>query len=376
MMNRNSEKKNKSKAPLMPTFEESSIIMLPVKNIIPYSKNPRNYDDTIPVLMDSISKFGFNVPIIVDKDNFVVAGHARLTAAKRLNMQELPCIRINDLTPQQIKAFRLADNKVGEAAKWNEKLLKLEFDKVKDFDFKPFGFEEIRVKGLDGGKEGALKDDFILPPFSVINGKSPEAAALDVKWGAFLKPYPVEYPAHLFNVLCRWFSPLDGVILDPFLKLDTKRYMCGYMGYKYMIDPPTDGSKVDMVYLDLLKGAVPGMSLEPVVVERIKNSVKCLNDNRFVVALVQERRSESHGFLSTIGSELESLMDDLEFGYYNEIIYKTKNLNDIDENRERFSKNRITPSRHMTVMIFYKGVIKSIRANFSAVVNVPDEGVI
>lgn len=374
MSNGNDVKKKQSKAPQMPEFEESSIVMLPVENIIPYSKNPRKNDDTIPVLMDSIAKFGFNVPIIIDRNNVVVAGHARLISAKRLKIGQVPCIRVNDLTPQQVKAFRLADNKVGEEAKWNEKLLKLEFDKVKDFDFKPFGFEPITVKGLDGGKEGALKDDFILPPFSVINGKAPECAALDVKWSALISPIPVEYPAHLFNVLCRWFTPLDGRVLDPLFKSQTKETICKVMGYEHLTEPPKDGSAIDLLYLDLLKGTFEGQSIPDDVKDVIRDAVNCLGNNRFVVAIVQERRDE-HGCLSTIGSELETLLEDCGVGYYNEIIYKTKNLQDVEDNRERFINNRITPPRHMTVMVFYKGIVKGIRADFAAVVNTPDEGV-
>lgn len=106
-----------------------------------YEKNPRKNDNAVGPVAESIKEFGFKVPIIVDKDNVIVAGHTRLRAAKKLGMKTVPCIVADDLTPAQIKAFRLADNKVSEFAEWDIDLLTSELKEI-DFDMDLFGFDE------------------------------------------------------------------------------------------------------------------------------------------------------------------------------------------------------------------------------------------
>ena len=112
-----------------------------VADIIPYDKNPRNNDNAVQYVAESIKEFGFKVPIVIDKDNVIVAGHTRLKAAKKLKIKEVPCIVADDLTDEQIKAFRLADNKVSEQAEWDFDLLAGELDDLFDFDMTVFGFE-------------------------------------------------------------------------------------------------------------------------------------------------------------------------------------------------------------------------------------------
>lgn len=124
-----------------------NIMYLKTDELIPYENNPRNNDDAVEPVMNSIKEFGFKQPIIIDKDKVIIAGHTRLRAAKRLGLDEVPCIMADDLTDEQVKAFRLADNKVAEFADWNFELLDEELDSLSDFDMEEFGFdmEEIRV---------------------------------------------------------------------------------------------------------------------------------------------------------------------------------------------------------------------------------------
>ena len=117
------------------------IINLPISDIIPYQKNPRRNDKAVKPVMESIKQFGFKVPLVIDKDNVVVCGHTRLRAAKRLKLKEVPCIRADDLTDEQIKAFRLADNKTAEFATWDLELLNGELLEIKDIDMGDFGFD-------------------------------------------------------------------------------------------------------------------------------------------------------------------------------------------------------------------------------------------
>ena len=90
------------------------IVMRKTGDLNPYGRNPRRNEEAVKYVAKSIEEFGFKVPIIIDKNNVIVAGHTRFEAAKKLHMDELPCIVADDLTPEQIKAFRLADNKVAE----------------------------------------------------------------------------------------------------------------------------------------------------------------------------------------------------------------------------------------------------------------------
>lgn len=119
-----------------------NIIQLKLEDIKPYEKNPRKNDDAVKYVAESIKQFGFKVPIVLDKDNVIVAGHTRYKAAKKLKMTEVPCVIADDLTDEQVKAYRLADNKVAEMAEWDFDLLSEELEDLFDFDMTVFGFED------------------------------------------------------------------------------------------------------------------------------------------------------------------------------------------------------------------------------------------
>jgi len=127
--------------------EEMKIEYIPIGEIIPYDKNPRKNDKAVDVLSKSIKEFGFKVPIVLDKDNIIVTGHTRLKAAMKLGMQEVPIIWADDLTPKQIKAFRIMDNKSQEHSYWDYGLLKQELFELKDLgvslDLTGFSQDEI-----------------------------------------------------------------------------------------------------------------------------------------------------------------------------------------------------------------------------------------
>ncbi|WP_338459112.1 DNA modification methylase [Enterococcus faecalis] len=131
------------------------------EDLIPYEKNPRHNEEAITAVAKSIEKFGFKVPIVVDASNVIVNGHTRLKAAKYLGLKEVPTIIADDLTPEQIKAFRLADNKVGEIATWDEELLNAELDELADldldFDMTEFGFD---LPDIEGEEVEVIEDEF------------------------------------------------------------------------------------------------------------------------------------------------------------------------------------------------------------------------
>lgn len=113
-----------------------------ISEIKPYDKNPRKNNKSVEFVANSIKEFGFKVPIIIDKDNVIVCGHTRYKAAVELKLEKVPCINAKDLSDQQIKAFRLADNKTGESSEWDFDLLNGEIDDIFDLDMTLFGFAE------------------------------------------------------------------------------------------------------------------------------------------------------------------------------------------------------------------------------------------
>ena len=117
------------------------IIEKSITEITPYEKNPRKNDEAVEYVANSIREFGFKVPIVIDKNGVIVAGHTRYKAAQEFGLEKLPCIIADDLTEEQVKAFRLADNKVGELAEWDFDLLGDELDGIFDIDMSEFGFE-------------------------------------------------------------------------------------------------------------------------------------------------------------------------------------------------------------------------------------------
>ena len=118
-----------------------NILTKKLEEIKPYEKNPRKNDEAVKYVAESIKQFGFKVPIVIDKDGIIVAGHTRYKAAKKLGLAEVPCIVADDLTDEQVKAFRLADNKVAEKAEWDFDLLDIELDDILDIDMESLGFE-------------------------------------------------------------------------------------------------------------------------------------------------------------------------------------------------------------------------------------------
>ena len=120
-----------------------NIIYKKIDEIIPYEKNARKNDKAVKYVAESIKQFGFKNPVIIDSENVIVCGHTRVKAAKKLHIEEVPCIIADDLTEEQIKAFRLADNKVAEKAEWDYELLDEEINILEDFNFEDFGFEFI-----------------------------------------------------------------------------------------------------------------------------------------------------------------------------------------------------------------------------------------
>ena len=140
------------------------IVMLPVSEVRPYEKNPRKNADAVKFVKASIEQFGFKVPIIIDSNRVIVCGHTRLEAAKSIGMAEVPCIVADDLTDAQVKALRLADNKVAEFSEWEMNLLGEELGElaeISDIDMGDFGFDltEFDNIGMDAEEKEVVEDE-------------------------------------------------------------------------------------------------------------------------------------------------------------------------------------------------------------------------
>ena len=221
-------------------------------------------EDIVWKLKWLIKEFGFKVPMVIDKDNVIVAGHTRYKASMELGLKEVPCIVADDLTEEQIKAFRLADNKVSEKSQWNFDLLNEELDDILDIDMEDFGFnfdQVIENPYSDSPNEKNLQERFIAPPFSIIDTrqkywqdrkrlwkefgiKSDEGRAQNLLGGGLLKlaqktgsdktltGTSIFDPA-LCETMYKWFNIEGGKIFDPFAGGSVRGIVATKLGYDY-----------------------------------------------------------------------------------------------------------------------------------------------
>lgn len=154
--------------------ESMEIIEQDIEKLIPYEHNPRINDQAVDELAESIRQFGFKNPIVVDKDNIIINGHTRLKACKRLGITRVPTIIATDLTPEQVKAFRLADNKVAENSKRDKSLLKLELEELGDldldFDMGDFGFVTEEIHEINRIETQNLVSNILNPGYAQYPG--------------------------------------------------------------------------------------------------------------------------------------------------------------------------------------------------------------
>lgn len=165
-------------------------------DLVEYENNPRNNDGAVQAVAESIKEFGFKVPIVIDSNNVIVAGHTRLKAARLLGLTTVPCIIADDLTPEQVKAFRIADNKTGELAEWDFTALEIELaelSEVSDIDMSDFGFDiseieepqeivEDEVPEVDEGNDPTVKlgDVWQLGKHRLLCGDSTDISAVEM----------------------------------------------------------------------------------------------------------------------------------------------------------------------------------------------------
>ena len=140
-----------------------------VDEIRPYEKNPRINDGAVDAVVRSIREFGFRQPIVVDANGVIIVGHTRWKAAKKMGLEKVPVHVATDLSPEQIKAYRIADNKTNEIADWDYELLPIELSELQgmDFDLSLLGFDSSELEALLNGKEDDVMTDGMTDPNEV-----------------------------------------------------------------------------------------------------------------------------------------------------------------------------------------------------------------
>ncbi len=146
---------------------------IPISQLKMYENNPRNNESAVDEVAASIQEFGFKVPMVIDKDNVIVCGHTRYKACLKLGIKSVPCVIADDLSPEQIKAFRLADNKTAELATWDWDMLQEELAAIENIDMTDFGFEVPELEA-----EQVEEDDYDLA--AALDDNPPRAKLGDV----------------------------------------------------------------------------------------------------------------------------------------------------------------------------------------------------
>lgn len=158
--------------------KDRQIVFLKLKDIKPYEKNPRYNKNAIEQVAKSIKEYGFNVPIVVDKNNVIITGHTRYEASKLLKLKTVPVIVATHLTPKQVKAYRIADNKTADFSIWDNKLLLEELTDLGDI-FTGFTFDEMEdLKLLDEKDNSLIQENEFGNIFEVVF-KSEDEAKID-----------------------------------------------------------------------------------------------------------------------------------------------------------------------------------------------------
>ena len=183
----------------------------PIEKFVEYVRNPRKNDHVVDRIAAAIREFGFRVPMIVKSDGTIVDGHLRLKAAKKIGLTELPVVLADDLTPQQVKAFRLSVNKMAELAEWDEDMLRLELRELGDvgFDLELTGFTEMDLSSCD------------LPPIVDNSGNDddrgnrtePGKRAMVVSIGTMSTLFDYEKTAALCDAIREKFSGEDSTAM-------------------------------------------------------------------------------------------------------------------------------------------------------------------
>lgn len=241
---------------------KTKIVYKKLADLKRYKNNPRKNEEAVQVVKDSIASFGFKVPLVITEDNVIVCGDTRYQASELLGLEEIPCIIADDLSEDQINAFRLVDNKTSEFAEWDFDLLEEELKSIQEIDMSQFDFDmDFLEDDLEEEKEEKKKltDEFLIPPLSVFDTKQgywqdrkrawkalginseigrEEALLGDgllklaQKQGSNLTGTSIFDPV-LCEIIYKWFNVYEGSVYDCFAGGSVRGIVAEKLGYKY-----------------------------------------------------------------------------------------------------------------------------------------------
>lgn len=406
--------------------------ILNINDIKPYENNPRINDKAVEYVARSIKEFGFKVPVVIDKDNVVVCGHTRIKACHQLGIEEVPCVIADDLTEEQIKAYRIADNRTAEYAEWDMELLEIELESIDlDTDWLGFEFDDIEEE-----PPKKLTDEFIVPPVTVLDtrqgywqdrkrewkelgldssvGRDDELLGkglkqLAEKQGSSLTGTSIFDPV-LCEIMYKWFNVYQGRIYDPFAGGSVRGVIASKLGYEYLgidlrheqveanyknaeelnvnpiwicddslnADEYLSDDSVDMVfscppYADLEVYSDDPKDLSTMEYDKFKEvyreiiDIACrkLKQDRFAVFVVGDVRDKQGAYRAFVDYTKQCFMDNGLY-LYNEMILVEQIATASLRARRNFNTRKVTKV-HQNVLVFFKGDIKTIRQNYTAI---------
>lgn len=414
-----------------------------ISELIPYARNSRTHsDEQVAQIAASIKEFGWTNPILIDGESGIIAGHGRLLAARKLGMKEVPVIQLSGMTDTQKRAYIIADNKLALNAGWDDELLRLELGELdlEGFDLELTGFTQEEIDALNPEEheqgeaqgKGNLSDRFMIPPFSVLNaregwwqdrkrawiatgiqsevGRSAKcnASGATFKGSKSSESDLMTNQTSIFDpVVCeiayRWFSPVGGMILDPFAGGSVRGIVASKLGRQYIghelrqeqVDanrkqggelcgddefPPAwiagDSLNIDKtcadVHADMVFSCPPYADLEvysdnpkdlstmkyadfkTVYFEIIKKACDRLKPDSFACFVVGEVRDKKGNYIDFVGDTVQAFRD-AGLSYYNEAILTTCVGNTSLTTSRNFPIARKLGKTHQNVLVFVKG---------------------
>lgn len=411
-----------------------NVVFLPVDELKPYENNAKKHPAAqVERIALSIQQFGFRQNLVIDKDNCVIIGHGRLLAAQQLGIEQVPCVRVEDLTEEQIKALRLADNKVAESD-WDNELLDVELAGIADIDMSQFGFlDEMDIENVlqpEKEQHGKLTDKFLIPPFSIFDGRqgywldrkrmwremigdaaeSRDGLLMPQILGSTFNETSLLDPV-LSEIVCEWFTPCNGSkVFDCFAGDTVFGYVAAKLGHvftgielrqeqcdlnnartqgmdaEYICD---DGRNVDKIIApasqDLFFSCPPYYDLEvysdrpddasnqetyedfyKILDAAFTSACKCLKDNRFAVVVCGDVRNKKNGGYYAFPDDIKRTFMRNGLHLYNEIIMIDP-IGTAAVRAARYMKARKLAKVHQNILVFYKGNTDKIKDIFPEV---------
>jgi DNA modification methylase len=405
---------------------------IPLEKLIAYAGNPRKNDHAVEAVASAIKRFGFRVPVLAKSDGSLIDGHLRVKAAKHLGMEEVPVVLCDDLSEADIKALRISINRMAELADWDSELLSAELEGLaaEGFSIEDLGFDAASLKELGadlglntGAKQDAqkLSDRFGIAPFSVLNAREGwwqdrknTWLSLGIKSEEGRQENLLQFSetaqiasggTSIFDpVLCElaysWFSPQDGVVLDPFAGGSVRGVVASQLGRKYVgVELRAEQVKANAVQRDICSGPHPAwhcgdsrdikkicngieadfvFSCPPYAdLERysddpsdistlnyedfvksyrqiIESSCSLLKQDRFACFVVGDVRDKRGAYRNFVGDTIEAFRA-AGLHYYNEAILVTMVGSLPIRAGKQFASSRKLGKTHQNVLVFVKG---------------------